>query len=196
MDLTLYGTKASRALRVLWTLEELGLPYRHVPSKPRDAESRGASPAGRIPVLVADGAALTDSVAIMAFLADAHGALTAPAGTPARARQDALTLSALEFLDAPLWAYAQHAFVLPEAERVPEAKAAARAAFDRGAAALAERMEGPWAAGEAFTVPDILIAHCAGWSRVAKMDPLPDALADHMERARTRPAFARAAARD
>ena len=196
MDLTLFGTRASRAMRVLWALEELGLPYEHVPARPRDAALRDVAPDGRIPVLVADGEALTDSVAIMTFLADAHGGLTAPAGTPARARQDAVTNTALEMLDAPLWSYAQNAFVLPEGERTPEAKPAARAAFARGAATVARRLVGPWAAGEDFTVADIVIAHCSGWSRIAKMDPLPDALADHMERARARPAFARAAARE
>lgn len=196
MELTLIGTKASRAMRVLWALEELGLDYAHVPARPHDAAVREVSPGGRIPALVADGEVLTDSVAIATFLADAHGALAHPAGTPARARQDALTLAALEMLDAPLWAYALNAFVLPEAERAPEAKPAARAAFARGAAAIATRIEGPWAAGERFTVADIVIAHCAGWSRLAKMDPLPEPLADHMARARARPAFARAAERE
>ena len=196
MKITVVGTKASRAMRVLWTLEELGLPYEHVASKPRDERTRAVAPDGRIPALIADGEILTDSVAIMTFLADAHGALTAPAGTPARARQDAATNAALEMLDAPLWSYALNAFVLPEAERAAEAKPAARAAFSRGAAAIAARLAGPWAAGEEFTIPDIVIAHCCGWARVAKMDPLPDALADHMARARARPAFARAAGRD
>ena len=196
MQITVVGTKASRAMRVLWTLEELGLPHEHVASKPRDARTRAVAPDGRIPALVADGETLTDSVAIMTFLADAHGGLTAPAGTPARARQDAVTNAALEMLDAPLWAYAQNAFVLPEAERVAEAKPAARAAFGRGAAAIARLLVGPWATGEAFTIADVLIAHCSGWSRIAKMDPLPDALAAHMDRARARPAFARAAARE
>ncbi len=196
MQITVVGTKASRAMRVLWALEELGLPYEHVPSRPRDERTLAANPAGRIPALIADGETLTDSVAIMAFLADAHGRLTHPAGTPARARQDAATNAVLEMMDAPLWAYAQNAFVLPEADRVPEAKPAARAAFGRGAAAVAGLLDGPWLAGETFTVADILLAHCAGWSRIAKMDPLPDALADHMARARARPAFGRAAARE
>lgn len=196
MQITVVGTRASRALRVLWALEELGLPYEHVASKPRDARTREHVPSGRIPALIADGETLTDSVAIMTFLADAHGRLTHPAGTPARARQDAAANAALEMLDAPLWAYAQNAFALPDSDRVPEAKAAARAAFSRGAAAVAGMLHGPWAAGETFTIADILIAHCSGWSRLAKMDALPDALADHMARARARPAFGRAAAKD
>ena len=34
------GSRASRGLRVLWMLEELGQPYEHVPAKPRSDEAR------------------------------------------------------------------------------------------------------------------------------------------------------------
>ena len=42
------GTRASRALRVLWMAEELGLTYTHIPAKPRDdaLENPPRDPAG------------------------------------------------------------------------------------------------------------------------------------------------------
>ena len=88
---TVIGAVGSRALRVLWMLEELHLPYEHVPAKPRDPEIKARYGTTKIPVLLDGAAAVTDSVAIMTYLADKHSALTYPAGTIERAQQDAHT---------------------------------------------------------------------------------------------------------
>ena len=75
------GTIRSRAFRVLWMLEELGEPYEHVPAQPRSEQASEVNPAGKVPTLVDNGVAITDSTAIIQYLADKHGALTFPAGT-------------------------------------------------------------------------------------------------------------------
>ena len=195
---TVHGGVRSRTMRVLWMLEELGQPYEHVPSAPRSDAIRALNPSGKIPVLVEDGAALTDSVAIMTYLADRHGGLTHPAGTHGRARQDAITNMLIDEFDAILWAAAKHSFVLPEAERRPEAKEGLRAEFARSEAMLEAVLRGsggPWLMGETFLLPDILAAHCLGWAVGAKFGPASGTLRDYMDRARARPAFGRAAAR-
>ena len=92
---TLYGSPSSRAFRVLWMLEELELPFEFVPSKPRSDEVLALNPSGKIPVLRDGEAVLTDSTAILTYLADKHGKLTHPAGSVARAHQDALTHTVL-----------------------------------------------------------------------------------------------------
>ena len=81
------GKKASRGFRVLWALEEMGVPYEHVAAGARSDEAFEYNDLGKIPALVDGDAVITDSVAIMTYLADKHGALTAPAGTIARAQQ-------------------------------------------------------------------------------------------------------------
>ena len=88
---TVYGSVRSRTLRVLWALEELGRTYAVVHAAPRSEAVRALNPAGKIPVLTTGGVTLTDSVAIVQFLADRHGAdpsgLThPPARSPARSR--------------------------------------------------------------------------------------------------------------
>lgn len=65
MSYTLIGTPDSRAFRVLWALEELALPYTLDPAAPRSDRVRAHAPDGRIPVLLDEGAVLTDSIAIM-----------------------------------------------------------------------------------------------------------------------------------
>ena len=191
----LHGTAKSRAMRPLWLLEELGVEYALVPAAPRSPEARALSPSGKIPILETGEGIVTDSVAMMAFLADRHGAFTHPAGTIARARQDALTHSILETFDAVLWAWAKHSFVLPEAHRVPAVKESLRWQWGEHAGAMEARLgAGPFLMGDAPLVPDILLAHCCGWAAGLKLD-LPPGLRAHMTTMRARPAFRRALAR-
>ena len=192
MTLTVIGTVKSRALRVLWLLEELGLPYEHVPATPRSPEARASNPSGKIPALVTEDGTLTDSTAILHFLADSEGRFTHPAGTAERARQDALTFRVLDEVEGPLWLAARHGFVLPEGRRIPAAKDSAR--LDAADALAALPAPDSFAAGDEFTVADIVLAHCIRWATNAKVDPIPEAHAAYAARMAERPAFQRAAA--
>ena len=128
---TVIGKVNTRTFRVLWTLEELGQPYERLDAGPRSDDALAHNPLGKIPALKDGDAVLTDSVAIMTYLADKHGSLTAPAGTVARAHQDAMTLWLIDEFDAVLWAAAKHSFVLPEDQRVPQVKESLKAEFAR-----------------------------------------------------------------
>lgn len=192
---TLIGSPRTRAFRVLWMLEELGLPYDLRPEAPRSDAVTALNPSGKVPVLLADGEVLTDSTAILTFLADRHGALTCPPGSIARAHQDAWTQRVLDEMDALLWTAARHSFVLPEDERVAEIRPALRAEFGRNMVRMAEALgDGPWVMGADFTLPDILLAHCLSWAQMAKFPVGPRVLQDHLARATGRPAYRRAAA--
>src|SRR5262245_63758497 len=70
----------TRDLRVLWTLEEIGLPYEIVgmdhPNHDLDAPSyRALNPFGQIPVIDDDGVVVTESGAILLYLARKSGKL-------------------------------------------------------------------------------------------------------------------------
>ena len=105
---------------------------------------RAFNPAGKVPVLVVDGEPITDSTAILHYLADRHRALTYPAGTLDRARQDSLTQFLLDEFDAALWVAARHSFILPEELRMPAIKILAAL----GVRAQPEGAGGPaWARG-------------------------------------------------
>jgi glutathione S-transferase len=188
------GTRGSRAFRVLWMLEELGQPYEHSPAKPQSEAVRTVSPAGKVPVLVADGTVLTDSVAIMTYLGDKHGALSYTAGTLDRARQDALTQQVTADIDALLWMAARHSFVLPEERRVPAIKDSLKWEYTRNLDRLAEALQGPFLMGEMMTVPDIVLAHCLTWAEAAKFPAPGDALVGFRARMQARKAFETVAA--
>lgn len=190
---TLYGHPQSRAMRVMWMLEELELDYDIVPAKPQTDDIRRVSPVGKVPALAVDGVVLTDSVAICQFLADRAGKLTAPAGTVARGVQDSHTQFACDEIDGPLWTASKHRFVLPEPLRVLAIKDTARVEFEVAMKRLATRLgDGPYLAGEDFAVPDLLIAHCLSWAKSAKFETGSEAIDAYGKRCRARPAFRRA----
>ena len=84
----------SRSQRVLWLLEELGLPY-EVKRYQRDPktmlappELRAVHPLGKSPVITEDGVTVAESGAIIEYLIERHGAgrMAPPPGTPERLR--------------------------------------------------------------------------------------------------------------
>ena len=190
------GATKSRALRVMWMLEELGEPYEHIACGPRSDEAKQYNPSGKIPALVDGDDVLTDSVAIMQYLADKHGKLTAPAGTPARARQDAMTFWLIDEMDAILWAAAKHSFFFPEEQRVPEIKDSLKSEFARAAKILSDRLEGPFLMGDSITVPDLLATHCINWSIGAGFPNVDDKLGAWAKSMRERPAFKAATSKE
>ena len=190
-----HGAPKSRVLRVLWLLEELGQPYELQPNAPHSAEQRAVNPSGKIPALTCPEGTLTDSVAILSYLADRHGAFTAAPGSFARARQDALVLQILDEIEAPLWTAARHSFVLPPEQRVPAVKDSLKWEFARNLQGLVARLrDQPFLMGDRPSVADILLAHCLSWAAQARFPEPPAELAAYLARMTARPAFARALA--
>ena len=187
-----YGTSHSRAFRVMWMLEELGLSYESRPVRPHDADLIRFHPPGKIPVLVDGGAVIPDSTAILQFLADSNGRFSHPCGTHERALQDSLTCRLLDEFDACLWAAAKHSFVLPEDRRVRDLKPTLKWEFEKAARALvAQHGCDPFLMGAEMTVPDFILTHCLVWAGVARFGELPPELASYFMRMRQRSAFQR-----
>ena len=196
MELTLIGTAKSRAFRPLWLLEELGVEFAHRPAAPRSDEIVALNPSGKVPALLVDGRAVTDSTAILTYLADRHGRFTAPPGTLARARQDAAMLMALDEMDAVLWTAARHSFVLPKDRRLPAIKDSLKWEFARTMDRLDSALTGrEHVGGEAFSIADIVTAHCLRWAERAGFPVDAARVADYRDRMLSRPAALRAAAR-
>ncbi|WP_410217714.1 glutathione S-transferase family protein [Paracoccus sp. (in: a-proteobacteria)] len=189
---TVIGTSRSRAFRVLWMLEELQQPYRHVPANPQSEGVAQFNPAGKVPVLIDDGTPVTDSTAILTYLADRHGQMSHAPGTLDRARQDSLTQFLLDEFDAALWLAARHSFILPEERRLGAIKNTLRWEFEASQKTLVNRMsEGPFLMGETMTVPDLILTHCLDWALTARFPVVQSRLSDYLEQMRQRPAYQR-----
>ena len=92
--ITVHHLNNSRSQRVLWLLEELGLPY-EIERYQRDPKTmlapeslRKVHPLGKSPVVTDDGVTLAESGAIVEYLVErfGNGRLVPPPGTPERRR--------------------------------------------------------------------------------------------------------------
>ncbi|WP_417700279.1 glutathione S-transferase family protein [Pseudophaeobacter sp.] len=191
---TLIGLPKTRSFRVLWALEEMGLEYGLNPAQPHSPDVLALNASGKVPVLQEGDAVLTDSTAILTYLADKHGQLTAPAGTLQRAQQDAMTQRYLDELDSLLWTAARHSFILPQDQRVAEIKPSLKLEFSNNLNRIAQQFKGPYVMGETFSIADIILTHCLTWALGAKFNIESQAMLDYCTAMQERPAYQRAAA--
>jgi glutathione S-transferase len=91
--LTVHHLNNSRSQRVLWLLEELGVPYEIVryqrqPDMRAPAELRAVHPLGKSPVVIDNGNTVAESGAIVEYIVDTYGEgrLIPPPKTPERLR--------------------------------------------------------------------------------------------------------------
>ena len=91
--LTVHHLNNSRSQRVLWLLEELGVPYEIVryqrqPDMRAPAELRAIHPLGKSPVITDQGHTIAESGAIIEYILDTYGEgrLIPPPKTPERLR--------------------------------------------------------------------------------------------------------------
>jgi len=187
------GLAETRAFRVLWMMEELGLDYQHLDYKPGSDEMKAVNPSGKVPALVEGDDVVLDSTAIIQYLADKHGGMTYAAGTMERAQQDSYTQFILDELDAALWTAARNSFVLPKDKRVPEIKETLKWEFAQSLKTLEARMgDNEFLMGDTITVPDLILAHCGGWARMAGFDIPDGVLRAYFKRIISRPAYKKA----
>lgn len=189
---TVIGLPMTRSFRVIWALEEMELPYDIKPHLPASDEVKAVSPNGKVPVLVDGEHLITDSIAIMSYLADKHGRLQAKAGTPERGKQDAVTLRIVDEMDALLWTKSRHKFILPKDKRVPEVSSSLAWEFGQNIEKLARDWATPYLGGPDFSAADIVFTHCVGWAKTAGFMIENQKMLQHAKNMRQRPAFLRA----
>jgi glutathione S-transferase len=191
---TVLGSTKNRTMRVIWTLEELGVPYKQVVGNPGSAEVKALNPTGKVPALIVEGEVLTDSVAIITFLSDRYNALTFPAGSVERLRMDGHIHFLLEEFDSLLWVAAKNSFINPVEQRAEAVKPVLKWEFARSLQRLEERLQGDYLMGDTFTISDIVAAHCLNWAFIAKFPEPSEALKAYAKRCRGREAYKRALA--
>lgn len=163
-SIKLYGLAASRAVRVIWMLQELKLAYEHDPISFADARLKDSpyvdiNPNGRIPSLVVDGFAIFESLAINQYLAEKFGGPLAPASAEERGLAAQWSLWAMTEVDKDITTWAFNAFIKPEAERDAEAARVALESLQRPMASLERTLTSrEFLMGNRFTVADLNVA--------------------------------------
>jgi glutathione S-transferase len=167
----LYGFGPTRSLRAQWGLKELGLEFEFIPVNLQAGEHRrpeflALNPAGKVPVLVDGDLVLTESAAIVLYLAEKYpekGLM--PTGLQQRAQVYRWVLFAMTELEQPLWRIAKHTFLLPENKRLPQDVDLASEDFRAMASVLERHMQGrQFIVGDGVTVADCVTAYLMDWA--------------------------------
>ncbi|MBX3503366.1 MAG: glutathione S-transferase family protein [Alphaproteobacteria bacterium] len=180
--LTIYGVYRSRASRNIWLLDELGVPFRHVPviqhyrqaSGPTLLHTRSPAflkinPNGHVPTMDDDGLVLHESLAINLYLARKHGGSLAAANIAEDGQIGMWTLWAATEIEPRSIQVLYNRVGNPEGPK-DEAVAQAAIAALRGPFAVLDRhlaTHGGYAVGQRFSVADINLAECVRYASVA-----------------------------
>jgi glutathione S-transferase len=203
----------SRSQRVLWLLEELGLPYelrlyqRDSQTMLAPPELRAVHPLGKSPVITEDELTLAESGAILEYLVERHGngALRPAAHTPERLRY----LYWMHYAEGSLMPPLLFKLVFDRLEKAKMpffVRPIARGICDRSRQTFvmpqinrhldyleAELGKSQWFAGGAFTAADVQMSFPLEAARVrGGLDSARPRLMEFLDRIHARPAYRRA----
>ncbi len=192
------GAPGSRLTRVTWMLEELGQPYEIVPAKMRSETMLRYNPTGKVPALDDGGLVVTDSAAICAYLGEKHAEADMGPGAGPKGRIEMMSwmLYAQSEFEAPLWMKVRHKFILPEEVRADVGRATAHDFAAEVEALDAKLGDRTFALGDRFSAVDVVLGHCGRWARGARFAIASDRVNAYFDRVLSRPALARAVARE
>jgi len=185
----LYEFAPTRSIRVRWILQELGVDFESVTvnlaaGEHRRPEFLKLNPAGKVPVLVDDDFVLTESVAIVLYLAEKypHKGLV-PTDLKQKAQVNRWLLFTVTELEQPLWRIARHTALYPEHLRLAAEVSLARQDFTDMAVVMEEYMQGrKFIVGDTLTIADVVGAYTLDWANEAQLlDDFPQLL-EYMER--------------
>lgn len=187
MSLTIYGIVASRAIRPLWTAEELGLNYEHVATDYKGGGTRtpdflAINPNGHIPALIdhrpEGDVTVWESMACALYLARVHGRADGASLTPATPREEAEALRwsfwTVTEVEKDALVVLMHRLVMPAEERKHELAEAAEKRLAVPLDVLEQHLTQQQARGEAhlasarFTVADLCVASVLTWVKPAR----------------------------
>jgi glutathione S-transferase len=194
-SMKLYEFAPTRSIRARWTLQELGVPFDAVAvnltaGEHKKPEFLAVNPAGKVPVLVDGDKVLTESIAIVVYLADKYpGKGFMPPDLAARGQVMRWLLFAATELEQPLWRIAKHSFIYPEDKRLPADIALAREEFAPMADVLERHLAGrEFAVGEDATVADFVLGYTLDWADIGGLLAGFPRLQAYVERLYARPA--------
>ena len=122
----LYGFGPTRSLRALWGLKELGAEFEFevvnlLAGENQRPEFLRLNPAGKLPVLVDGDLVITESAAIVLYLAEKYPqSKLLPADLKTRAQVYRWVMFAMTELEQPLWRITRHTALLPQDKRLPQ----------------------------------------------------------------------------
>lgn len=189
----LYGIPRSRAMRPLWMLEELGVPYENVKvsfiGDVQKPEFLKINPNAHIPVLQDGDVTLFESLAINLYLARKYDKGLWPKKVEDEGRAYQWSIWAMTELEEPVLTVLLNRVFLPEAQRDAKKADDAAVRFKKPLGVLEGALAGrQHLLGDAFTVADLNVASVLSWAPLGGLD-LSGNVAGWLGRCTARPAF-------
>jgi len=198
--ITVFGE--GRGFRVVWLLEEMGLPYRLrdvdlLADVTKDTEFMALNPAGFIPALVDGDASLVESIAIMEYLMARHGPtpLAPDAQDPAFPLYQQFLHLGEAGLAGALYFVVVARNMAPEAERQNWSSRHALNVFETRRRLVARQLDrAPYMAGDRFTAADISVTYALEFGQRSAGVTLTEAETAYVARTSGRDGYQRAMA--
>ena len=201
--LKIYHVPGTRSFRVIWTCEELGIPYKVVPvdfsaEYRASPEWRKLNPVGKVPVMEEGGFTMFESGAMVQQLLDQHGEgrLEPVRGTSEYGRYLQWSWFAEATFARPLGEIVNHRRAFP-GKTIPvvieEMQGRAHLCAEALDGVLAN---GPYLLGPSFSAADIMMGYTLRIHQLLVEDPLPKNVAAYWTRLADRKAFRAAEASD
>ena len=188
----LYEFAFTRSIRARWVLQELGVDFEPISVNLFAAEGLPSeflqlNPAAKIPVLVDGDLVLTESAAIVLYLAEKYRRFL-PTDVRGRAEVNRWLLFTVTELEQPLWRIAKNKNLYPQEQRLAADIPLASEDFRRMADVAEKHMQGrTFVVGDDVTVADFVLAYTLDWANEVKLlDRCPQLVA-YMERMYARP---------
>jgi glutathione S-transferase len=192
----LYELSFTRSIRARWMLQELGVDFEAISvnlfaGEAQRPEFLRLNPAAKLPVLVDGDFVLTESAAIVLYLAEKYGKFL-PGDVRGKAEVNKWLLFTVTELEQPLWRIVKNRQLYPEAQRLAADIPLASQDFRRMAEVAEKHMQGrTFVVGDSVTVADFVLAHTLDWANeVGLLERSPQLLA-YMQKMYARPRAAK-----
>jgi glutathione S-transferase len=190
----LYEFPPTRSIRARWVLQELGVPFEShrvdlLAGEGRTPDFLKMNPAAKIPVLVDGSAIVTESVAIVVYLAEKYPEKKLyPSDLVGRSQANRWMLFVATELEQPLWRIAKHTVLYDEADRIPADIELAKRDFREMIPVLEAHLAGrDYVVGDAFSVVDAVTAYTLDWADMEELLGGAPRCKAYMERMYQRP---------
>lgn len=194
----IYTFPKSRSLRVLWTLEELGVTYETIKVDLfcQEPEIKSPHSRGKVPFMIDGDIAIEETLAICHYVCKKYPKETFyPSDLKQQSRINSYVSFSLTDLESPIWNLLKQYVFISEGKRSLELvnyfknesiNAMKLFSFDEGK---------EWVTGDNFTLADIYLTHTLLWARLCGIHVSP-AINDYIDRATRRTSYINASERN
>ena len=197
----IFHAPRTRSIRIVWMLEEMGLDYELVKTAfpPTDPEFLAANPTGTFPLFIDDEIRITESIAILQYLAARHGPTSLSVSSDEAAFADYLQFLEVgeATLATPLTAAVRTRFMAPEDQKANWTVENCKSVFlDRLQLVACQLKTHAYMAADRFTAADISVGYALGFGEGLRLaDGYDPSVVEYWGRLQARPAYQRAIAR-